>query len=60
MAKFNDLIKSGKIESAYLKKQAALAELSYNEKIIKDLDSETPTSAYLLGLKAWQITHLMH
>ena len=42
MALFVDLIKSGKIKTAYLQKQAALSDLTYNEKMIKALDVETP------------------
>ena len=42
MAKFVDLIKSGKIEAAYLQKHAALADMAQNLKLINDLDVETP------------------
>ena len=42
MSGFSDLIKSGKIKTAYLQKQGALADLTYNLNMIKDLDSETP------------------
>ena len=42
MAKFVDLVKSGKVKAAYLQKQGALADITYNLNMIKDLDRETP------------------
>ena len=42
MASFVDVIKSGKIETAYLQKQAALTDVDDNCKLINDLNVETP------------------
>ena len=42
MATFTKLIQSGKAKSAYLKKQAALSEVSHNFLSIKDLDDKPP------------------
>ena len=42
MATFTKLIQSGKAKGAYLKKQAALSEVSHNFLSIKDLDDKPP------------------
>ena len=44
MAEFTTLIKSGKIQAAYLTRQAILEEISQNVLLIKDLDQENPNS----------------
>ena len=44
MAEFTELIKSGKIQAAYLQRQATLKEISRNVLLIKDLDQENPNS----------------
>ena len=52
MAKFVDLIKSGKVKTAYLQKQGALAEMTYNLNLIKDLDTVTPNLRVFSRLEA--------
>ena len=42
MATFNDLIRSGKVKAAYLKRDATLGEISNKTLSIVDLDKETP------------------
>ena len=42
MAKFLDLIKSGKIKAAYSIKQAAITDVNKNCQLINDLDVDTP------------------
>ena len=44
MAEFTTLIKSGKIQTAYLQRQATLKEIGRNVLLIKDLDQENPNS----------------
>ena len=44
MAEFTTIIKSGKIQAAYLQRQATLTEISQNVLLIKDLDQENPNS----------------
>ena len=44
MAEFTELIKSGKIQAAYLQRQATLEEISRNVLLIKDLDQANPNS----------------
>ena len=52
MAKFVDLIKSGKVKTAYLQKQGALADMTYNLNLIKDLDTVTPNLRVFSRLEA--------
>ena len=42
MASFTDLIKTGKIKAAFLKRNATLKELSRKALSIDELDKETP------------------
>ena len=42
MATFNDLIRSGKVKAAYLKREAILKELNRKVLNIDELDKETP------------------
>ena len=42
MATFSELIKSGKIKAAYLKKQTALTDINRNVQLVNDLDKSTP------------------
>ena len=44
MAEFTDLIKSGKIQAAYLQREATLKEISRNVLSIEELDQENPNS----------------
>ena len=44
MAKFTELIKSSKIQAAYLQRQATLDEIGRNVLLIKELDRENPNS----------------
>ena len=44
MAEFTELIKSGKIQAAYLQRQATLEQINQNVLSIKDLDQENPNS----------------
>ena len=44
MADFTELIKSGKINSAYLQRQATLKEISQYVLLLKELDQENPNS----------------
>ena len=44
MAEFTELIKSGKIQTAYLQRQATLKEISQIVLSIKDLDQSNPNS----------------
>ena len=43
MATFSDLIQSGKIKAAYLKKQTAVADIDRNVQLVKDLDEDSPS-----------------
>ena len=42
MADFNQLIKSGKSQTAYSHRQALLGEIDLNVNLIKDLDQDNP------------------
>ena len=42
MATFSDLIQSGKIKAAYLKKQTAVADIDRNVQLVNDLDKDSP------------------
>ena len=42
MATFNDLIRSGKVKAAYLKREATLKELSCKVLNIDELDKNNP------------------
>ena len=44
MAEFTTLIKSGKIQTAYLQRQATLGEIGQSVLLIKDLDQDNPNS----------------
>ena len=44
MATFSELIKTGKVKAAYLLKQGALADVSQNLLLIKDLDKDSPNA----------------
>ena len=43
MASFNELIKSGKIKTVFLKKQTALSDINRNVQLVNDLDTESPS-----------------
>ena len=42
MATFSDLIQSGKIKAAYLKKQTAVTDINRNVQLVNDLDKDSP------------------
>ena len=44
MTEFTELIKSGKIQAAYLQRQATLAQIKQNVLSIKELDQDNPNS----------------
>ena len=44
MTEFTELIKSGKIQAAYLQRQATLEQINQNVLSIKDLDQDNPNS----------------
>ena len=46
MATFNDLVKLGKIDPAYMRKQVALNEVDKIVKLVSDLDKENPNSKF--------------
>ena len=58
MASFNDIIKSGKCEAAYLKRQAILEEIKHNALSIKELDQEKPNDRIFSKLESNSNTSL--
>ena len=54
MAEFTyiQLIKSGKVRTAYLHRQALLGELKQNELLIKDLDQDSPNARTFARLES--------
>ena len=52
MAKFNELIKSGKVKAAYLKRQATLEQINRNVLSINNLDQETPNVRTFIRLES--------
>ena len=52
MATFIDIIKSGKCEAAYLKRQAILEEIKHNALSIKELDQEKPNDRIFTKLES--------
>ena len=52
MATFNELIKSGKVKAAYLKRQATLEQINRNVLSINNLDQETPNVRNFIRLES--------
>ena len=52
MATFNQLIKSGKVKAAYLKRQATLEQINRNVLSINNLDQETPNVRTFIRLES--------